>query len=89
VARSTGSQIQVVQLAGARLAFLNAETARARARALEDMALTDAALERHRARPRGAILRSTKYRVYQRWVARPASSCPKRAGSTSHSCVNS
>jgi hypothetical protein len=64
-----GSLIQVVDLAGARFAFLNAETARARARSLEDMALTDAAFERIAPDLAALFFVPTKYRVYQRWVA--------------------
>ena len=64
-----GSQIQVVDLAGARFAFLDAETERARARSLEDMALTDAAFERIAPDLAALFFVPTKYRVYQRWVA--------------------
>ena len=63
-----GSQIQVFDLAGARFAFLNGETDRARATALEDMVLTDAALERIAPDLAALFFVPTKYRVYQRWV---------------------
>jgi hypothetical protein len=70
-----GRQVEVMPLAGARLAFWVRELRHARAPALEDMALTDAAFARLAPDLAAAFYIPTKYRVYQRWLA-PAESLP-------------
>jgi hypothetical protein len=70
-----GRQVEVMPLAGARLAFWVRELRHARAPELEDMALTDAAFARLAPDLAGAFFIPTKYRVYQRWLA-PDESLP-------------
>ncbi len=70
-----GQQVAVLPLAGARLAFLDRELRRARARALVDMALTDASFARLAPDLAAVFFIPTSYRVYQRWLA-PAERLP-------------
>jgi hypothetical protein len=64
-----GAQVQVMPIAGSQLAFWTRELRHARAAALEDMGLTDAAFARLAPDLAAVFFIPVSFRVYQRWLA--------------------